>query len=99
MGNSARTSHEVGTRRPNPRGLFDMHGNVFEWCQDWHGLYPPSPAPADYWAGPAPDRKDDHVLRGGGWYNHAADCRSAARNYYPSRKFFLLIGFRVARSL
>jgi len=61
--NSARTSHDVGAKSPNNWGFHDMHGNVYEWCQDWAGDYPRE-ATAD-WQGPAVGT--DRILRGGSW--------------------------------
>jgi formylglycine-generating enzyme required for sulfatase activity len=72
-----RTSKVGAYKRPNGFGLCDMHGNVWEWCSDWYAR--------DYYAKglkadpPGPDRGSERVMRGGGWYNSAAGCRSAAR--------------------
>jgi formylglycine-generating enzyme required for sulfatase activity len=80
----------------NSFGLTDMHGNVFEWCQDrWHGDYQGAPVDGSAWIGDADPRT--RVLRGGSWAHGAGSCRSAARMLSGeprarSRK----IGFRVA---
>jgi formylglycine-generating enzyme required for sulfatase activity len=89
--NSGDTTHPAGEKLPNPWGLYDMHGNVWEWCQDWYG---------DYAGGIAvdprgPDTGSLRVIRGGGWSGNAGYCRSAFRyfNYPGGRADF--IGFRV----
>ncbi|MBN2311408.1 MAG: SUMF1/EgtB/PvdO family nonheme iron enzyme [Candidatus Hydrogenedentes bacterium] len=66
----------VGSFAPNAWGLFDMHGNVAEWCQDWYDPYPDTPV-ADRFG---PDRGTKRVFRGGSWYNAPALCRSANRD-------------------
>ena len=88
-----RTTHPVGRELPNAWGLYDMHGNVCEWGQDWHG--DSSGAVTDP-TGPADG--SDRVIRGGGWERHAESCRSAYRNgYYPSLRSNDY-GFRVTLS-
>jgi formylglycine-generating enzyme required for sulfatase activity len=92
--NSGGGSHAVGRMRPNAWGLYDMHGNVREWCQDRYARnYHLDPSPVD----PAgPRTGSNRVARGGGWYVTPEYCRSASRaRYAPIDRFFNL-GFRVA---
>ena len=87
-------AHKVGMKKPNPAGLFDMHGNVLEWCSDW------SPAVLPGGSDPAGPRSGSvRVLRGGAWTNSPVYCRSAMTRdgVVPSGRYPIL-GFRVARS-
>ena len=86
--------HSVGKKKPNAWGLYDMHGNVWEWCQDWYGSYPT--AAADDPSGPA--NGELRVLRGGSWYYDPLNCRSASRSRFGRSLAFPDIGFRVAVS-
>ena len=92
--NSARTTHPVGQKTPNAWGLYDMHGNVWEWCADRKGDYSTS-AVTDP-AGPATGSY--RVFRGASWRDGAAYCRSAIRNRYVPSYRYPFDGFRVALS-
>jgi formylglycine-generating enzyme required for sulfatase activity len=94
--NSGGTTHAVGQKLPNAWGLYDMHGNVWEWCQDYFDVYPGGIALDPQ--GPATG--GDRVIRGGDWYGNypgARYCRSAGRFYflYWIDMYYFGIGFRV----
>ncbi len=78
LGNSDGTTHPVGTKKPNAWGLYDMHGNVREWCQDVHVLEYPDEAATDP-TGPAKEG-ENRIVRGGSWADYAFFCRSAVRD-------------------
>jgi formylglycine-generating enzyme required for sulfatase activity len=88
--NSGGTTHPVGQKLPNPWGLHDMHGNVWEWCQDWKGVYPGGSVIDPQ----GPSTGFDRVFGGGGW-GDVGYCRSAARNGTPSVFNNFNFGFRV----
>ncbi|MFM7792848.1 MAG: formylglycine-generating enzyme family protein, partial [Microcystis panniformis] len=91
--NSQGTTHPVGQKKPNAWGLYDMSGNVFEWCEDnWHDNYIGAPKDGSAWL-----IKDNHsqIVRGGSWYNNPDVCRSAYRSYLVRRVNVYGSGFRV----
>ena len=93
IGNSRGTTHPIGLKVPNAWGLYDMHGNVWEWCNDYFIEY--SKSEANNPTGPR--YGDSKVLRGGGWHFPAAGCACAYRHRgQPSYKLSF-VGFRVAR--
>jgi formylglycine-generating enzyme required for sulfatase activity len=83
----------VGSFPANAWGLHDMHGNVWEWCQDWFGDYPQK----DLVDPQGPDAGKDRVLRGGSWNQYPKDCRSACRNgHVPGYRIYIFDwGFRL----
>ncbi len=93
-GNSDETTHPAGQKEPNPWGIFDMHGNVWEWCQDWFK--------ADYYQdSPTTDPLGPHtascrVGRGGCWGLAPWDCRSTIRGGFKPSTRESYLGFRVA---
>jgi formylglycine-generating enzyme required for sulfatase activity len=90
-------THPVGQKQPNPLGLHDMHGNVWEWVQDrWHDNYDSAPSDGSAWEY---GNSSIRVFRGGGWNDVSRSCRSAIRERVGSGSRSGIIGFRLLRKL
>jgi len=90
-------THPVGQKKPNAWGLFDMHGNVEEWCSDWWcGVYPKGAVTDPQ--GPA-SGEEYRVLRGGAWFNNRVVCRSASRDGFNPNIRIINGGIRVVASV
>ena len=85
---------QVGSYPPNARGLYDMHGNVWEWCQDWKGVYPAGSVTDPT----GPSSGSGRVYRGGSWLDYARYCRSAGRNSFDPGIRFTGLGLRLLRT-
>jgi|YNPNPStandDraft_1061719.scaffolds.fasta_scaffold05005_6 sulfatase modifying factor 1 len=85
----------VASYPPNPWGVFDMHGNVWEWCQDWYAPYPRGKVSDPRGA----DSGETRVRRGGSWFKFGTFCRSANRNFAHPASRYSTTGFRLVREL
>ncbi len=90
-GNSKDATHPVGEKKPNRWGLYDMHGNVWEWCQDWYADYPRNAVTDPQ----GPLTGTERIRRGGCWNNRPEYSRSAIRLWYDPSYRSKEWGFRV----
>ena len=94
-GNAGGKTHAVGEKSPNGWGLYDMHGNVLEWCGDWYDSSYYQKSPSEDPRGPS--EGSGRVIRGGSWDALAVFCRSALRDYCVPGYRFNFLGFRLLR--
>ena len=90
-GNNERNHQTVGQKQPNAWGLYDMHGNVAEWCLDRYGDYPTGSVTDPT----GPSTGDQFIMRGGDYHNYAYLCRSAYRSISKPNDNWNNVGFRV----
>lgn len=92
-GNSGSKTHPVGTKLPNAWGLYDMSGNVWEWCRDWYGTLAYGTDPVGSASG------STRVLRGGSWYSNSGYCTSSYKDVSGPSYRYDFLGFRLVRVL
>lgn len=95
-GNSGAQTHPVGEKKPNPWGLYDVHGNVWEWVEDcWHESYDEAPTDGSAWLEENGGNCDPRALRGGSWFDGPGGARSAVRFRSGPSSRVSSFGFRV----
>jgi formylglycine-generating enzyme required for sulfatase activity len=94
-GNAGGRTHPVGTKAPNELGIFDMSGNVWEWCSDYYSPDYYSSSPAVNPEGPADGIY--RVIRGGSWFHDSNGLRSTARDSGDPSWYYGYVGFRIVR--
>ena len=93
--NSGGKTHPVGTKRPNELGLYDMSGNLWEWCQDWTGHY----SSAEQTNPSGPEEGNHRIMRGGSWTYSQTFCRVSRRNYISNTIGVSNCGLRLAMTV
>ena len=93
VSNSGSTTHAVGTKAANALGIYDLSGNVWEWCWDIYGSYPTG----DQNNPSGPATGSSRIFRGGSWHSSYPNCRIDTRNWGGAPVKYYDLGFRVVR--